>query len=233
MGILSSIAKRIGLGGLPSAFAPPPKESAPDKIVAFFEGWQRSGVSQNYTINRVDHVAAFRGWAYVAIDARCSESACLTLKVCRIVDGEQVEKDYRKSLYADKSLQDRDWVRAERRRKYLTKSMRKKALAHVQDSDEMEQVPSKHPLVKLLQNPNGPDVAYTFFYRLFMYLRLTGVSYIWVVNNVMGKPCQLWCLPSHWVYEFPTDVQGNPTEKLVGSYEIRPMNVATPADYGF
>lgn len=233
MGLIASIAKRLGIGRVPSAFAPPPKESAADKIIAFLQGWQRSNIATTYTLQRIDQVAAFRGWPYVAIDARCSESACLTPKVCRIVDGEQVESDYRKSLYAAKSLGERDWVRAQRRRKYLTKSMRRKALAHVQDSDEMEQVSSKHPLVKLLQNPNGPDVAYTLSYRMHLYLRLTGVTYLWVVNNVLGKPCQLWCLPSHWVYEFPTDAHGQPTEKLVGSYEIRPQNVTSPLDYGF
>ncbi len=225
MGIIASIAKRIGLGGLPSAFAPPRPDPIPDKLVEFLAVWQRSNTIQTTTYGRINQVQAYRGWGYVAIDARASESACLTPKVCRIVDGNQVDEDYRKSLYAAKSLQDRDMVRASRRRRYLSKSMRKKALAHVQDSDEMEQVSSKHPLVKLLQNPNRPDVAYTFSYRIYMYLRIHGVAYIWVVNNTLDKPCQLWCVPPAWVYEFPTDVNGRETEKLTGSYEFRPTNM--------
>lgn len=221
-----SIFKRIA-----SAFAPPRADPPADKLVEFLSGWQRSNTIQTSTYTRANQVQQFRGWGYVAIDARASESACLTPKVCRIVDGNEVDDEYRKSLYRAKSLEEREFVRQQRRRKYLSKSMRKKALAHVQDSDEMEQVSSKHDLVKLLQNPNGPDVAYTFFYRMFCYLRLTGVAYIWVVNNVLGKPMQLWCVPSHWVYEFPTDVLGRETNKLIGSYEFRPLN-ASPGMFG-
>jgi len=219
MGFLSSIAKRIE-----GVFSPPRRDPIPDKLVQFLAGWQRSNTIQTSTYNRINQVQAYRGWGYVAIDARASESACLTPKVCRIVDGNQVEEDYRKSLRQAKSLEEAHAVREARRRRYLSKSMRRKAIAHVQDSDEMEQVSSNHPLVRLLQNPNAPDVAYTFSYRIYMYLRIHGVAYIWTVPNMLGRPVQLWCVPPSWVYEYPTDVNGRETDKLIGSYEFRPMN---------
>ncbi len=218
MGLLANVVKRIS-----SAFAPQRADPAPDRIVNFLQGWQTSNTSQTASYNRLDQVAQFRGWAYVAIDARAAESACLTPKVSRVVNGDEVADDFRKSLRRAKSLEERDDIRATMRRKFVSKSLKKKALAHLQDSDELEAVSSDHPLVKLLQNPNGPDVAYTFFYRLFMYLRLTGVAYIWVVPNRAGRPCQLWVLPSQWVREYPTDVNGQTCEKLVGSYEINPI----------
>lgn len=233
MGLFGDIRKRIS-----SAFAPPRPDPIPDKLVQFLSGWQRSNTIQTSTYSRITQVQAYRGWDYVAIDARASESACQVPKVGRIVESDKVEDEYRKSLHATaKSLgrslshQECQWVRAAQRRKYLSKSMRKKALVHVQDSDEIEQVSSNHALVRLLQNPNGPDVAYTFGYRIFMYLRIHGVAYLWTVPNMLGTPVQMWGVPPAWVYEYPTDVHGRETEKLIGSYELRPVNMTNATGY--
>ncbi len=227
MGLISTITKRIS-----GVFATPRPEPRPDRIVNFFEGWLQSTGWQQ-TAYRNELVQQYRGWSYVAIDARSAESACLTPKVCRIVDGDEVDGDYRKSLRQAKSLVERDDIRAAHYRKYVNKSLKRKALANLQDSDELEQVGSHHPLVKLLKRPNNHDVAYTFFYRIPMFLRLSGVCYIWVVPNLAGRPVQLWVLPPQWVREFATDKDNKETDKLIGSYEIRPTNsISIGVDYG-
>ena len=225
MGFLASLVKRIT-----SNFAPPPPAKPRDAIVQFLQGWQ-SGSLGNWTQNRIELVNHFRSWPYVAIKSICEEIACQTPQICRIVEGAAIEAEMTRSLHLAKSFQERDQIRRAYARRLVPKSLRRKALAHMQQDDEMEPVDKSHPLVKLLQNPNGPDVAWTFFYRIPMYLMLTGTAYIYVAPNRVGQPCQLWVVPSHWVREFPHDVHGQPVDKLVGSYEITPSAGYVANDY--
>ncbi len=226
MGLTSFILKRIGYAPARDA------ERGNDRIIKFLSGWQTSNVSAT-TQNRVDFIYQYRGWVYVAIKSICQEAACLVPQVSRIVDGDEVKEGLQKSLTSAGSFAVRDTLRKSFANRFISKALKKKALAHLQDSDELEPVSSNHPLVKLLQNPNGPDVAYTFIFKLFMYLKLCGTAYVWVVPNKAGRPVQLWCVPSHWVREFPTDVNGQPSTELIGSYEIRPQYGANLLDSGF
>lgn len=104
---------------------------------------------------------------------------------------------------------------------------RSKALSVVKPHEELEPLENYHPLRRLFENPNPFDTAYNFLYELQMFEELTGVSYIWVVPNDFGMPCEMWVIPSHWVWPrtgggryVPPD---NPfADRLIQYYEVRP-----------
>lgn len=77
--------------------------------------------------------------------------------------------------------------------------------------------PVDHPLYRLFRNPNSPDTAFDFWHELIVFLELTGNAYVWAVPNYFGVPCELWCIPSHWVWYRP---RMSPTAE--DYYEIRP-----------
>lgn len=190
-----------------------------DRMLDLFQHWSGSsgsGIGVPWTGNRAEQAAHFRGWNYVAVRAICEEIACMPPQVHRIRSKEELDRERTKALKAGQPY----------RAKTLSRRLRTKALAHIQDSDELEPVDSDHPLVRLLQNPNGPDVAWTFFYKLALYMELTGNTYVYVAENNYGEPAQLWVIPSQWVYDQPGD------NELIGSYLIRPTLGIVPAETG-
>lgn len=57
-----------------------------------------------------------------------------------------------------------------------------------------------HPLQRLCDNPNIPDVQWQFDYLTWVYVELTGVAY-WLLDDfVGGRPQSKWVIPSHWVW---------------------------------
>lgn len=98
----------------------------------------------------------------------------------------------------------------------------RKALNAIQPHEQVTPAGSQHPLVRLLANPNGPDVAFDLWSELGIFLELTGNAYIWAVPSNLGvldktyKAAQLWILPSHWVWP---RVGKN---RLIEYYEVRP-----------
>jgi phage portal protein BeeE len=104
---------------------------------------------------------------------------------------------------------------------------RSKALSVVKPHEELEPLESDHILRRLIENPNPVDTSFDLFYELGMFEELTGVSYLWLTPNDWGRPCELWVIPSHWVWPrtgggqyVPPD---NPNaDRLVQYYEIRP-----------
>lgn len=196
-----------------------------DGILNLFPNWHGTNNKMTglpWSGNRAEMVNHFRGWNYVAVRAICEEIACMPPQVCRIVDAEEVQEERQKALKG--TGRERFLASQRLSRKYLSRGQRMKSLAHVQDSDELEPVSSNHPLVRLLKNPNGPDTAWSFFYKIPLFLELTGNAYIYVVDDKQGKPCQLWNIPSHWVIDQPGD------DELIGSYLIRPTTGIVPTD---
>lgn len=104
---------------------------------------------------------------------------------------------------------------------------RSKALSVVKPHEELEPLESDHLLRRLIENPNPVDTSFDLFYELGMFEELTGVSYLWLTPNSWGRPCELWVIPSHWVWPrtgggqyVPPD---NPNaDRLIQYYEIRP-----------
>lgn len=192
----------------------PNKREQRDRIVDLLPNWQGQQTLTPWVSNRAEFVQHYRGWNYVAVKAIAEEIACLTPVVARVRNGDEVRGQMAKALRAGK---DRRAVELEyRRMSRKSLAMKRKALAHLQDSDELEPVSKDHPLCRLLRNPNGPDVAFSFFFKLSMYLELTGAAYIWCPVNHFGKPVQLWVVPSHWVYEMAGE------NELIDHYEVRP-----------
>jgi len=146
--------------------------------------------------NRGELVNHFRGWDYVAIHAICEEVA-----------GMQIQLAHVRAPGDDK----------QQRAKCLGQQMRRKAMVSIAEHEELEPVSRRHPLLKLLRNPNGPDVAWSFFYKLTMFLKLTGNAYIWMVpsKTFEGEIAELWVIPSNWVR--PKSGNG----RIVEEYEIR------------
>lgn len=184
----------------------------------------------DWTGNRYELAGHFKGWTYCAVHALATEIAGLQPQVARVVDQTEQEEEVKKSLRVLKSLRgtERQWYTQQLRKKSIQRRLMKtKTLAHIQQGDELEPAPNQHPLVKLLKNPNGPDVAWSFFYKVIMFLRLTGSSYIYAIPDRMGRVAELWPIPSHWVHE------RRGSDRLVECYEIRPASAVMPEQQTF
>lgn len=101
---------------------------------------------------------------------------------------------------------------------------RYKAYSTIKPHEELEPLPGDHELHRLWANPNPYDTSYTLQYELVMFLKLTGIAYIWCVPDGFGIPRELWCLPSHWVWpRTGTGAYADPRDaRLISYYEIRP-----------
>jgi phage portal protein BeeE len=102
---------------------------------------------------------------------------------------------------------------------------RHKALSQVQPHEDLEPLSYDHPLRRLLLNPNRWDTTFDLLYELDLFLELCGISYLWAVPNALGEPCELWVIPSHWVWpRTGTGAYVDPQSggALIDYYEIRP-----------
>lgn len=201
------------------------KSAGEKRLIEFIgQGWNPHRPRQ-WSSDRYELPTHYTGWNYVAIRAIAEEIAGQTPSVARIVDQKQLARKVEKSLRDAKSRSERASIEQWYKSAVLPKHMKRKALAHLQDSDELMPVGSSHPLVRLLKNPNPPDVAWTFQFKLAMHAEIHGVDYVWKVPNAMGKPCQLWAIPPHWVREIPGE------DELIEAYEIRPTDVSLPSHF--
>lgn len=163
---------------------------------ASFGGWSQ---------DRYGQVQRFKAWPYIAIRAIYEQVALMPPQVAWVHHDPQAIEQRRQG------------------KKLLSRHARTKALANIQSHEELEPVDNDHKLLKLLNNPNGPDVGWTFWAKLLMYLELTGNAYIWLAPSKGGlldgslRPAEMWVIPSHWIRPFSTP------DKLVAWYEVRPM----------
>lgn len=167
------------------------------------------GAPGSWSQDRRLQAAAYTGWTYVGVRAICEGFAGLPIQAAYRRDPDAIPEAKRKAWRASGRLMD---GRA-----------RRKSLAVAQPHEELELLPSDHPLVRLLNNPNKPDTGWTFRYRLMLNLELTGNAYVWAIPNALGEPAELWVLPSHWVWPSPI----RDKDELVSWWEIRPYGVAT------
>lgn len=70
------------------------------------------------------------------------------------------------------------------------------------DQDEYEDLPSKHPLSRLLARPNPFQSGYEFFWAGQMWADLTGNAYILRVRNAF-RTAELWLLDARYVRVIP------------------------------
>jgi 2'-5' RNA ligase/phage portal protein BeeE len=104
---------------------------------------------------------------------------------------------------------------------------RSKALSVIKPHEELEPLEADHHLRRLLENPNKYDTTFDLFYEAQMFDELCGVDYIWMVPNDFGVPCELWVIPSHWVWPKTgggqyVDVYNPHADELIQYYEVRP-----------
>lgn len=217
MGLVHNVRKAIGnfiAGGKPS-----PGEL---KFTSLFPSLPT--VPGNWTANRYELAGHFRGWPYVAINAIAQEIACMQPTIANVIKQNQVKDRVSKAL-RDGTLPRSEILRFERA-KYLTRFQKQKSLVQVHGTDEIQPVDSSHPLVQILKKPNPHDTYWTFAYKLSMWLELTGSAYIWDVRDQLGRPCELWPIPSHWVREVPGQRQ------LIDGYDVWPASGYVPTDMG-
>lgn len=184
-----------------------PGESFWGRLLSGF-GWF-GGAPGAWSQDRAMQVQQFRGWVYCAVRAIAEEVASQPIQVAYRRDYDQVS-DARKAGKAGR---------------YLTKHLRRKALARLQAHEELELVSHKHPLRRLLDNPNPPDTYELFWQKLEINLELTGNGYIWVIPNQLGQPLEMWVLPSHWVWPAERTREQAESGVLIAGYEIRPYGV--------
>jgi phage portal protein BeeE len=151
------------------------------------------------SIDKWEQVRRFRGWQYISGKVIGEEAGMNPPSVGFVRPPEQVTKSMHKRM--------------------LPHILRKKSFSSIQPHEEIELADSTHPLIRLLKNPNGPDTSYTFLYRTYLFLELTGEAYWWKIRNGLGEVVELWPLFPQWVLPRPG------RDKLIAHYEIRPMNL--------
>lgn len=216
MGLWTNIRKAIG-----DRIAGNPISAGERRFTALFPSLPQ--VPGNWTANRFELAGHFRGWPYVAIDTICREIAILPPTFARVVSAPAVRDRVEKSLRTGMSW---DAALKLERLKLFSRPQKKKSLIHIQGNDEIEPFPTAHPAVKLFHKPNPHDYYWTFAYKIAMNLKLHGTAYIWDVRDHLGRPCELWPIPSHWVRDIPG------RNRLIDGYEVWPASGYVPTDLG-
>lgn len=162
------------------------------------------GLPGGWSQDRRQQVLQYRHWTYIAVRAIAEEIAGQPPLVAYRRSAAEVSA---KGLHA----------------KVLPRYRRKSAMARIASHEELEPADSSHPLARLLANPNEPDTSETFWQRTVINAELTGNAYWWAIENKAGRPCELWVLPSHWVWPSPN----RRSESLVDFYDIRPYGASS------
>ncbi len=165
-------------------------------------------VTTAWTDNRIEQVRAFKNWVYVAVN-----------KIAETISAHPPNVSYVRGHGAQPISEDGEdtFKNVAGRHRFLPHSVKQKALTPLQAHEELEAVPDNHPLLRLLKNPNDPDVSADFWYETILFLLLTGNCYWWMPRNRAGLPCALWVVPSHWVWP----IMGK--TRTIEAYEVRPI----------
>ncbi len=173
--------------------ARPPRQRRGDAgsyVMSGMLGADRGGWPGGWTNDRVELVSHYRHWTFVAVRAIQNEIAGLTPRVALVGPG------------------------GHRQRSHFP--ARLKSVGAVAEHEAVTEVGPLHPLATLFGSPNPWDVACEFWGELVLFLELCGIAFVWCVPNGAGLPCQLWVIPSHWVWRRP----GAAGPRY---YEIRPL----------
>jgi phage portal protein BeeE len=167
-------------------------------------GWP--GFPGGWSQDRVEQVLHYKHFVNVAVDVRADFMAGLLPHVAYVRGTKKA--DQLRSLYGS----------------YYSE----KSLHAIRPHEEVEPVDDDHPLMQLIHRPNEVYSWQELSYTLDMFCDLCGVGYLWAVPNKLGLPCELWVIPSHWVWP------RYGKNRLIDHYEIRPWvgtgQVIFPAD---
>lgn len=186
-----------------------------------------------WSSNRVEQILHLKNWTFVAIDAIGSLIGQLIPNLAYVTHSNKPDKVTEKQNRFDasrfRSITPSAGWGAIAGRQFSIPSYYTKSLSVIKPHEELEPLEYDHPLRRLIDNPNPVDTSFDLLYELDMFLELTGVAYLWAVPNGWGIPCELWVIPSHWVWPRVGGSKGayvNPNhpnaDKLIEYYEIRP-----------
>ena len=144
-----------------------------------------------WTDSRIEQVRNYKHWIYIAIRTIARQIASQVPNVSWTFHNSQ---SFPRSNY-----------------------LKNKALIPLLTHEDLEPVPDKHPLLRLLKDPNDPDTSYDLWYETILFHHLTGIAYWWMPKNKFGLPAAIWVVPSHWMWP----IVGQ--DKLIEGYEIRPI----------
>lgn len=153
----------------------------------------RSSLPGSWSDNRLEYVNHYRHWVYVAVKTiatLCTKNSPEVL------------------IPSDSTVVD---ARIKRKGNWVFK-------ANEVDQEKFDRVENSHRLARLMANPNGPDTASSFWNEFWMFAELYDESFIWLVKDYAGIPCQMWVIPSSWVYPM-NDNDG----QIVSYYQVRPI----------
>jgi hypothetical protein len=148
--------------------------------------------------DRAEYVRQYAGWVGVCVRKLAQHTGTVPVAVRvakraeRVIDG----KDYTaklKSFDADRSQEPPG------RRKWVPQITRKGMSGPVNKAEELEYLDDDHPLQRLLNDPNRPDVGASLWLTFSLYYHLCGDAYLWKVRDEAGQVVELWVLPTHWV----------------------------------
>lgn len=148
-----------------------------------------------WSADRIEQIKHFRHWVYVAVRAIMDSAG-----------NSRPNIDYVSA--ANKGVRNKVWWKSANR---------------ILPSDKVEPTEEDHPIRALFNRPNQMDSYFDFASELAMFIKLTGNGFIWMVPNQMGYPCELWVIPSHWMWIIPGK------DRYVDWYELRPWTSYTGA----
>ncbi len=165
-----------------------------DSSVRFFDG-AGSGFVRNLPFDYTKAVAQFNSWVYSASRIVAYELAKQPLRLfIRTRDGTK--------LYRSRSI-------GRLRKDYLCGRGPSRPSAYVMRktadfNDDFEEVTEPHPAIEVLAEANDFENGFGQTALRFIYLQLTGNSYLHpVFNRMLGIPEEVWLMPSQWVTILP------------------------------
>ena len=201
------------------------------KLASMYLPMASGGFGGQISNNRAELVNHYTGFPYIAITSIMDEIGCQQPQVAFRHESRRLREMKNKAalLRDTKSILEYAAFDA----KLMPRHERVKALAPIRDDEELELAQRDHPLVRLLANPNGPDVSASFFRKMTMHWQIFGSAYVWCVPNRIPaadgngyQVAEMWVLPSHWVWPVPGKT------KLIDEYDVRPQAGYIPADQG-
>lgn len=209
------------------------RATAGERIIGSMFPNRGTGWPGGWSQDRVEQVMHMKNWTYVAVNAIASKIGSIMPNMAYVTDREGQAGPKGRVVKACQRFPGQFGGTSEVSsfdggHSFLTMgAYRSKALSVVKPHEDLEPLENDHPLRRLFELPNPVDTSFNLLYELQMFEELTGVSYLWAIPNRWGVPCELWVLPSHWVW--PRTGSGklvdnsNPhSDELIEYYEIRP-----------
>lgn len=158
--------------------------------------------TQGYRWQQV--IEGYRHWPYIAISAYIREIA--GGEPPQIGRMSPIPKGGKLLTSRSKSWAAKRWVR--------------KSLG-VKDGYEFEPYDIDDPMVRVFENPNGPDVSYDLWAYTTLFYLLCGYVVLWVNRNQFGIPTEIWPIPTQWIQQLSV-------ERSEGQYNANGYVVTTP-----